>query len=367
VGKNLLNDEQLQLIAAAAAQGAAQMLIDAGAVAFGDDGEPPSLIEMWAGHFVDHHLRQDYVVDSYLSRNDTSTALFEKQLEHLLSKTYDKRYPALKARQFVPEGPGIPNGAETVSSIGYDIMGEATILSSYGEDVRRVEIDGKKSTWNIVGIAAAWALTIQQARAAAMAGVDIDSKGLMAAARIIARKMDDLIAFGDSALGLDGFLTLTTGSSGVNILNKSGTLTGDWLTATVANILADLDLMFAQFEGASIWTPTDLLLPTTAYTRFRSLKVDTGTRYTLLQWIEDQYEVKVDKWNRLNTADSAGTAGRAVLYTRDEEVVSSIVSQEAEQLPSVWKGVGWETIYHARGGGVRVENAKGICYGDYSA
>lgn len=327
--------------------------------------DAPSPIVLWAEHFTDRQLVQDHIIDSYLKRNDTTTALFEQQLEALLAKSYDKKYPALKARQLIPAGGGIPSGAETVSSVGYDLKGEATVLGSYGEDVRRVELDGVKSTWNIVGIAAAWMMTVQQARGAAMAGVDLDSKGLMAARRLIERKIDDLLAAGDADAGIDGFAALTTGSTGVYLENKTGDLTGDWLTATAANTLADLDLCFANFDDAAIWKPTHMVVPTALKARWRSLQLSTGSDYTLLRWIEDQYEVEVDSWYRLNTADSAGTAGRVIIYAKDEEVVSSIISQEPEQLPSVWKGLGWETIMHARCGGVRVENPKGILYADY--
>lgn len=323
-------------------------------------------IVQWASHFVDRQLVNDHIIDGYLQRNDTTTALFEQQLEALLAKSYDKKYPALKARQFIPSGAGIPTGAETVSSYGYDLKGEATILASYGEDVRRVDLDGVKTTWNIVGIAAAWMMTVQQARGATMAGVDIDSKGLMAARRLIERKIDDLLTSGDADAGIDGFAALTTGATGVTLENKTGDLTGDWLTATAANTLADLDVCFQNFADASIWEPTDILVPTTLYPHWRRTQLSTGSDYTLLKWIEEQYGVRVSSWNKLNTADSAGTGGRVIIYTRDEEVVSSIISQEPEQLPSVWKGLGWETIMHARCGGVRVENPKGILYADYA-
>jgi len=323
-------------------------------------------IVQWATHFVDHRLYDDHVLAAHLQRTDTTTALFEQQLEAVLSKSYDKKYADLKARSFIPSGPGIPTGAETVSSYGYDINGEATILAGYGEDVRRVDIDGVKSTWNIVGIAAAWMLTVQQARGATMAGVDIDAKGLMAARRVIARKIDDLLTEGNADVGVDGFAALTTGSTGVMIENKTGDLTGDWLTATAANTLADIDICLANFSSASIWVPTDLLVDPSVYTRWRSLQKSTGSDYTLLDWISEKYELNVSQWNRLATADSAGTAGRAIFYAKTDEVVSSIISQEPEQLPSVWKGLGWETIMHARCGGVRVENPNGILYADYS-
>lgn len=361
MGKLLLTDAQVQQVIAAATQSAVDLILADGYQA---DSDAESDIEIWAGHFTDHHLVSDHIIANFLARQDTSTAMFEQQLEALLSKTYDKKYPALKARQMVPEGPGIPSGAETVSSYGFDEKGEATLLASYGEDIRRVDLDGVKSTWNIIGIAASWALTIQQARAAAMSGVPIDAKGLMAARRMVERKIDSLIALGDSKFRIDGFAALTTGSSGVYLENKTGDLTGDWITATADNIRADLDICVANFSDGNIWEPTHLLLPTDLYARFRSLRIATGSDYTLLKWIEDQYELAVEKWSVLNTADSAGTGGRAILYVRDEEVVSSIVSQEPEQLPSVWTGLGWDTVMHARCGGVRVENPRGILYAD---
>jgi hypothetical protein len=323
-------------------------------------------IVQWATHFVDSRLTDDHVLDAYLQRTDTSTALFEQQLEALLSKTYDKPYPSLKARTFIPSGPGIPTGAETVSSYGYDLKGEATILAGYGEDVRRVDIDGVKSTWNIVGIAAAWMMTVQQARAATMAGVDIDSKGLSAARRLIERKIDDLLTEGNADVGVDGFAALTTGATGVKLENKTGDLTGDWLTATVANTVADINICVKNFEDDAVWEPTDLLVEPGLYAKWQSLQISTGSDYTLLDWIREKYDLNVSKWNRLATADSAGTAVRAIFYVKSDEVVSSIISQEPEQLPSVWKGLGWETIMHARCGGVRVENPNGILYADYS-
>lgn len=356
-----------ELAMRAAELGLSQMFADAGLDQSRLDSDEPSPVELWAAHFVDTELRRDYQVDAFLRRTDTSTALFEQQLEALLGRLYDRKYPALKARSFLPPSPSIPAGAETVSSIGYDMEGEATILSSYGEQVRRVELDGVKSTWNIIGIAASCAITLQQARAAAMAGVPLDSKGIAAARWLIEKKIDDLLATGDTSSGLDGFLNLTTGSSGVLIENKTGDLDGDWeLAATAAStVINDFAVCYQNFESAAIFLPDTCLLPTNVWSRLMALQINTASSTTVLEFLSDKYGVAFDRWSKLDTADSVGTGGRIVLYQKSEDVISPIISVEPEILPSVWRGTSWETVLHARCGGVRVENPKGILYADH--
>ena len=321
--------------------------------------------EIWCDAFANDWVLADHIISRAAQRNDTTTAAFQQQLEALLSKMYDRPYAPLKSRQLIPTAPGIPSGAETVSTIGFDIKGEATVLASYGEDIPRVDLDGSKSTWNIVGLGAAWMLTIQQARAAALTGVDINSKGLFAAMNFIERKIDSLIWDGDSDLGIDGFLALTTGATGCPILNKTGTLTGDWDTGTAANALADFHLVYDQVTTDDIFVPTDCILDTTTYVRWMALKHGTDSDMSVMEYLSKKYDIQFHKLKKADTADSAGTGPRAVLYEKSDRVVEAIVSQEPEMFPSVWRGTGWETVAHARCGGVMVNNPRGICYADH--
>ena len=370
MGANIMNGltrDQIQQIEMAARSGVGALFAELGIGRTDSDGEyPEAPVETWLDHFAEIQLASDPTLYKWLKRNDTSTALFAEQLEHLLAKMYDRRYPANRAREFLPMASGIPTGAETVSSIGFDLQGKATILSSYGEDVRRVTLDAKKSIWPIIGVAAAWALTVQQARASAMAGIPIDTKGLMAARRVIENAIDALLTVGDADRGILGLVNQATGSGGVTLkVSGDADFNAGWhASATAAEIMNDIAVMVDAIEGSELFVPTDLIVDTTSFHRMRSLYVVTGSPVTVLDRIREEFGLRVHRWRKLNTANAAGNAPRSIMYEKSDEVVEGIVSQEPEQLPSIWTGLGWQTIMHARCGGVKLENAAGIIYAD---
>lgn len=287
------------------------------------------------------------------------TAIFADNLQHLFGRYIDKRYAAMKAKTFVPISTDIPKGAETVAVIGYEGVGEATILSSYGEDVNLVDLIAKKQIVPIVGIAAGWLITRQQIAAAAMARVDIDNKGLAIARRVIARKIDTLLARGDADRGIQGLTNL----SGVTLKTVT---TGTWATASADNIRKDLLEMKAEVESTDVWTPDTLLLDPLTYSRITSMIMGEGTGLTVADWLLRTVEglTSIASWSYLATADAAGTGPRQILYCRDREVVEGYIPVELEQFPPVNKGLSYETIMHARCGGVATANPVGLCYSD---
>ena len=194
-----------------------------------------------------------------------------------------------------------------------------------------------------------------------------DQRGLAAAKYFIEKKIDDILATGDADAGLDGFLTLSTGASGVFIENKSGDLAGDWDVSTTAAsaILDDFGIMMANFEQYGLFVPDTCILDTNSWTRMIRLQINATSTTTVIEFLSEKYGLTFDRWHKVNLADSAGTGPRVVLYQKSDDVVSPIISVEPEILPSVWKGTLWETVLHARCGGVRVENPKGILYADH--
>lgn len=331
------------------------------------DGVQDEAAESWLTRWIEDFDAKVIANDPEIRklRQDTSTAIFPQQLEHMLAKMYDKRYPGHQTREMVPFAQGIPSGAETVATVGHDIKGEATLLHTYGEDIRNIGLDGNKSITPIVGVAAAWLISIQQIRAASMAGMPLNEKGIMAAKRMISQKFDDLLADGEAAAGVTGLLTQTD----VTILNQSTTpaLNGDWeaIATTADDILEDVATGCQQIENTKVWAPTDLLVDYDSYVRMRKLRIGPDTSTTVLDFIEDKYDLTVHKYNRNDEADAAGTGPRCVMYQRDNEVLEGVISQDIEQLPSVWDGLNWRTIMHGRCGGVKSENPAGMIYLDH--
>src|ERR1700747_2108233 len=74
----------------------------------------------------------------HMDANDL--AFIERQLEDVRPKAYDKKYPALRVREFVPVDNTVNPGAETVKFNQYDMVGMAKLLSSYSQDLPRADV-----------------------------------------------------------------------------------------------------------------------------------------------------------------------------------------------------------------------------------
>ena len=302
---------------------------------------------------------------------DTSTAMFAQQLEHLMAEDYDQKFPGVKWREFVPAASGIPAGAETVLQRGYSYAGHSTILAGDGFDVRRVTVDALEQRTRVVSLAVKWAITLQQLRAAAMANVPLDAKGMMAARRILEVDTDAIISLGDASLGLIGFVNQVTkawGAVGAGVVlcavGAPVGFTATWDTAaTAAQILADVAIMVGFYRAGNVWEPTDLVLGSQTFTRLESLVALAGSPQTVLEVIRSRFGLKVSSWYRLDTA-STTTGERAVMYARDKSVVEAIVPVETEILQPLWTGLGFETVSHTRCGGIQAADTNGIIYAD---
>jgi hypothetical protein len=121
--------------------------------------------------------------------------IFAQALEHWIAETLDQPYPRYFADELIPMRRNIPPGAGTVVAYGYDKTGEATVLSGLGEDIPRVDLSARRMTSPMVGLAAAFAVSQQQIREAAMApnNPQIESMGL------------DAVRLRDGALSGSGF------------------------------------------------------------------------------------------------------------------------------------------------------------------
>jgi hypothetical protein len=306
----------------------------------------------WRTHFASMAMHEDG------SRFDVNeTAMFAQALEALQAKFVDKRYRAYKAKEFIPMSTGIPAGAETVAAIGFDGTGEATILASYGEDVPLVDTHARKMLTPVVGYAAAWRLTLQQSNASAMSGLPIDDKGLMTAKRVCSQKEDELLSVGDATLNIQGLLSVT-GATTNNLTN------GNWNAATAAQIIQDVHDAMADVRLATgqLFEPTHMIVPTDQYARIKELPRFADSGPTVLEWLEDKYDLTISKWWRCDAAHSPSGNDTLVLYSKDDEVVTGYAPILPEQLPPEYRSLYYLTVVHGRCGGVNSANAAAIRY-----
>ncbi len=310
------------------------------------------------------------------------TAIFLRQLTYVYSQTYDKKYPELKARSLIPVDTRVGSGAETFVWRQFDKKGQAKVIQNYADDFPNVEVTGREFSGRVVSFGASYQYSLQDLRAASMAGLPLETRKADTARRVMENLVEYCAAFGMD--GTHGTISQETGdanpmyglTNSPNILQggTAGYTTHNWLTgSTVQQILADVNqlqsLIFTTSLG--IHMPNTLVLPTDIYAYLATTpRSPTFTDDTMLQYILKQspWLKSIEYWIPLNTAgkmqDTTTTGGRIMCYEKDPENLSLVIPQEFEQLPPQMIGMAFKVPCHMRFGGVTVRFPKSIAYLD---
>jgi hypothetical protein len=309
-------------------------------------------------------------MDPQFRGDANETLLMAKSLEHYYAKNYEVKYPPSKGRLIVPINTTVNTGANSHTYKQTDEMGEAKILDSYADDVPMVGVKGAEFSEKIVPIADGYFISIQDLRAAAFSGQDIDGRKALAARKVMERKLDKLIALGDAGVAMKGFAN----HASVPLETAAGTLNGGWDAATNADIIEDLEFMSKQVYDRTLGTRGDpdqgegvtIALPTTKFSLLAARKINDYSDTTLLEWAKAKllFVKEITSWGRLNTADAALTGPRAVVYVKDPDVVECVIPQDFEQMAPQAKGLGWQINCHMRWGGVVWREPKAATYYD---
>jgi len=318
-------------------------------------------------------------VDPTFRGDANETLAMARQLEYFFAKIYEVEYPDSVGRKLIPIDTSVPTGARAHTFRMFDDVGQANVIEEYSDDLPMVDSYGKEFAQKIIGLGAAFFVSIQDIRSAQMLGVDIDTRKAISARKILERKLDSMLCNGDTATSLPGFAT----SSDVPLLKGAGSsvggsdLTGGWGTATAAQIQADIEKMCkAVFDNTlgvhgnpDTGSKLTLALPPLAYSRIATLRIDTFNMLTVLEYekLHNPFIQDIVSWSRLAVAgelvSSAATA-RAVAYSRDPDVLSGIIPQDFEMLPMQPKSLGYTVPCHMRFGGVTIRYPKAMVYAD---
>lgn len=307
-------------------------------------------------------------VDPQFRGDANETLAFARQLEHFFSKLYEIKYPDVMGRMLVPVDTSVPTGARSHTYRQFDDVGEAVIVNDYSNDLPAVEAFGKEYTEKVIPIGNSFFISIQDLRSAAMLGIDIDTRKAEGARKVMERKLDSLIAIGDTSVSMTGV------ANNANVGTVSG-LTGSWSTATAAQIQADLEKIAKTvfdnskgiFGNPDTGTQLSLAVGTAQYSLLATKRIDTFNMMTVLEYVKAghiPFIRDVKPWSRLDTADAGGTGPRIIAMPQDPDVVSTIIPQDFEMLPMQPKALGYTVPCHMRWGGVVVRYPVGMVYAD---
>lgn len=306
------------------------------------------------------------IIPGNLRADAGETMVFARQLEYVKAQVYEVRYLDLLVRTLIPVDNSVPTGAQSFVWRVWDRMGMAKIIANYADDLPKVTMLGKENVQGIKSLGVSYDYSIQDVRSAAMAGIALEAEKAKTARRMVENKIEKLAALGDAAADLPGMLN----NANVPLIDNT-TIHGDWTNAatTGAQIFSDLNIMGNRIpiNTKQIFKPDTLLLPTNAYIRASSEPYSIYSAESVLStWMRtNPVGIRtVIPWHMLDTADAAGTNGRAVVYKRDPEVIELIIPQEFEQLPPQPRNLAFDVPCHARIGGVSIKQPYGMLYVD---
>lgn len=298
------------------------------------------------------------------------TLFFERELEYRKAQSYDVLRAPLRGMELLPVTSEAGAGAETITYEQYDHTGVAKIIANYGDDLPRADVKGLEFTANVRSIGNSFGYSVQEIRAAMMAGKSLEQRKANAAIRSMQEQWNRILFYGNADSKLQGWLTNpniptvapTEESSDGSWFDASGNL-----RKSATQILADMNNLANSIpiltNGAE--RPRRLVLPIQHYTATASTNAGTGTDTTILQYFirNNPYIEEVEWANELTeaqlTANGVSGSGSGQLsgnvmiaYDPNPDKVTFEMPVPFEQLPVQERNMEFVVPCHSRVGGV---------------
>ena len=260
---------------------------------------------------------------------------FARQLEYLRPQAYDVRRAPLSAMRLMPVDTNVQEGAEYITYNQFDQSGIAKIIANYADDLPRADVSGKQFTSPIRGIGDSYGYSIQEIRAAAFAGTNLDARKQAAARRAHDELINRLAWAGDTISGLPGFLS--NPNIPTYVIPATGTGTSKlWVNKTPDQILADMNGVVNQvtFQSKGIHRANQLWMPLEQYAAISTMARSSMSDTTVLQFfLANNPGVRVEPIIELDAANGGLDTMIALENDRDNYVlqIAMMFRQHAPQ------------------------------------
>lgn len=293
------------------------------------------------------------IISQNLDANESM--FFARELETIKARSYDKKYPALKAISLIPVSTEAGPGAETITYESYDTVGIMKIIANYADDLPRADVKGEEFVSKVKSLGGSYGYNIQEVRNAIKAGKPLQQRKADAVRKANAQAENRIGWFGDADAGLLGLLNQP------NIPTATSPKT--FAAATVDEVLGYLnDIVTDVIETTlGIEVADTLLLPIAQFAYIQKTARSTVSDTTLLQFfLANNPSITQIEWvNELKQvaplpSGGAGPADLMMCYRKDPEVLTLEIPQPFESFPAQERNLEFVVPAHSRIGGVIV-------------
>lgn len=302
------------------------------------------------------------------SRLDANESwFFEREMEAIDGRVYEREYPEFQARSFLSTITSVDETDKVYTYRMTDRTGKARWIEGKSTDAPRAGVMAAEKSQTIKRMADSYSWDIWEIKAAAKASRPLDDALAFAARQNIEELIDETLAYGDSTLGLKGFLTLASGTTPFTLSTKSGGGT-TWANGTGEEMANDLLKMANNLVDTTkgVFRQFRCVLPLELFNLAAVTKLGALNNTTVLQYVQSTspYIKQIEPWYRASTVPGVSGSKRIVMWADDPKVIGALVPQEFTTLPP--QRVGFEEVVYcaAACGGVVERYPLAISYGD---
>jgi len=290
----------------------------------------------------------------------SQTSYIERQVNEIV-------YPDIQYPQLVPVDTSANPWAKTVTYYSADKYGKADWINGNADDIPMAGTEMAKNETAVYTAGIGYGYGLEEISQAQMLGMNLPNMDAQAARRAYEEMVDRVAIYGDSSKGFYGLINAPTVTAGTAV-------TGNWDTATPAQILADINAeLIGQYNATLNTAMADtLLLPYNRWLLLTTRMVSDLATETLFSWItrNNAYTaatgqaLTIRAVRGLDTAGAGGTA-RMVAYRRDPSGVKIHIPMPHRFLPVYQAGpIRYEVPGIFRLGGVDVRQPMLFSYTD---
>lgn len=294
----------------------------------------------------------------YLTLDSTDTIFFERELEVLKARSYDVKYPELKARQIIPISYDAGEGAEYIKYQQYDHKGIAKFISAYGSDLPRSDISGKEFVVRVKDYGASFGYNDKEIRNARMANKPLEQRKMLSARRSMEELLNKTTFLGNDEHGIVGFLNNPNIPRSIVPAGVGGLTT--FRSKTPAEILADLNNLVNNITELTKQTeqPNRLIMPVAQFNYISTTPFSVNDNRSILEIFlqNSPYITTREQVIAVNELAGAGTGGSdlMVAYTYSPEHLTLEIPMEMKMLPIERRNLEYVQNMIASTGGVIV-------------
>jgi hypothetical protein len=296
----------------------------------------------------------------------SETMFFARELEARKSRSYDIIFPEMKAFGLIPISTEAGEGAQSITYDQYEEIGMARIIESYANDLPRADVKGKQFTTQVKSIGVSFGYSIQEIRAARMAGKPLQQRQANAARRANDQKVNKLAWFGDATYNIQG-ITNTPNIPSTPVPNDGTGASTLWVDKTPDQILRDLNLITNSIVAVTngVEVPNTVLLPVAQYALIASTPRSSVSDTTILEYFiqNNPFITTVDWVPELAGAGPAGV-DLMIAYDKNPDKLTMEIPMPYTQHAPQEQSLNFVVPCESRFGGVIVYYPLSISFGE---